>query len=446
MPIVSLVLMIVLVLGLLVALWHSRSTLSRLQNEYAQSRAQEGILTEKVRQRTERIEELKQEVTDSAEKLDDLREENTELKTECSELRTSINKERQSSDEKLADLKKMREQLKTDFENLSNRIFEEKGKKFSKNNSERLNEILTPMREQLGDFRKRVDEIHRNDNKERGSLLNEVQNLKKLNQQISEDAVNLTRALKGESKTMGDWGEMLLERILESSGLRAGSEYELQFSGAGKGGERLRPDAVVHLPEEKDVVVDAKVSLKAYEQYASAEDPELREGALKDLLSSIRNHIKGLSAKQYEDMDGVKSLDFVLMFIPIEPAFLVAMAEDPELYQKAFDDSIMLVSPSTLMLTLRIIENIWRTDRQNRNADKIAERGGLLYDKFVQFVEALDEIERHIQKASEAYDKAHKRLSSGKGNLVRQAEMLSELGAKGKKNIPKKLRGGESLE
>jgi len=344
----------------------------------------------------------------------------------------------QAHHEKLQMMEQARQQLKQEFQNLANRIFEEKAQRFSQSNQENMGHLLTPLKEQLGEFKRRVEDVYDKEAKDRRALYEQISHLKQLNQQMSEDAINLTQALKGENKTQGNWGEVVLERALEESGLRKGYEFELQVS-ASVQGKRYQPDAVIHLPDGKDVIVDSKVSLTAYEQYCSCDNKEQRERFLREHLLSMRGHIKGLSDKAYQGLEGIRSLDFVLLFIPIEGAFLLALEKEPNLFKEAFDRNIMLVSPATLMVTLRTIHNIWRYEHQNQNAQEIAHRGGELHDKFVGFIEALDEVGRNLQRTQTAFDTAHKRLATGRGNLVSQVTMLQSLGADGKKRLNQDL-------
>jgi DNA recombination protein RmuC len=267
-------------------------------------------------------------------------------------------------------------------------------------------------------------------------LIKEVQRLQELNQKIGEDAANLTKALKGDAKTQGTWGEIILERILEESGLRKGIEYDSQGGFRDTDGKLLKPDVVVHLPEEKDIIIDSKVSLVAYEKYVRTEDADERDRAVKDHLISINAHLKSLESKRYDELPGIKSLDFVLMFIPIESAFMLAIDKDSEIFRKAFDQNIMIVSPSTLLVTLRTIQSIWRYEYQNKNALEIAEKAGNLYDKFVGFVADLEKLGDQIDNAQKAYDGAHNKLISGKGNLVSRAQTLIDLGVKSRKRLP----------
>lgn len=334
-------------------------------------------------------------------------------------------------EEKLALLEESKKQMKLEFESLANKLFDENSKKSNLN----LNQVLTPFKEQLNQFGKRVNDIYNDETKQRSSLLTEIKNLKDLNGQIAQDAVNLTNALKGENKTQGDWGEMILSKILEQTGLREGIEYSTQGSYTDENGKRLRPDVIVHLPQEKDIVIDSKVSLSAYLKYVESDDELTKETVKKELIKSLYTHIKGLSAKKYEDIEAVKTLDFVLMFIPIEGAFMLAASSDNNLFKTAFEHNIMLVSPSTLFVTLRTIENIWRYEHQNENALLISKKAADLYDKFASFVEDIENIGTHITRTQKSYDAAINKLSSGKGNLLRRSEEFVELGVKAKKKI-----------
>ena len=333
--------------------------------------------------------------------------------------------------EKIELLETSKERLKQEFENLANKLFEENSKKSASN----LNLMLNPFKEQLSSFGKRVDDIYNEETKQRSSLLTEIKNLKDLNNQISQDAINLTKALKGENKTQGDWGELILSKILEQTGLREGIEYTTQGSFTDEQGKRLRPDVIVHLPLNKDIVIDSKVTLTAYLKYTQASDDVQREIATKELIKSIYAHIKGLSLKSYEDIDSVNTLDFVLMFIPIESAFMLAFSNDNNLFKIAFENNIMLVSPSTLFATLRTVENIWRYEHQNENALLISKKAADLYDKFANFVNDIEAIGLNINRTQKSYEEAMNKLSLGKGNLLRRSEEFIELGVKAKKKI-----------
>jgi len=384
-------------------------------------------------------EEKSSRVPGLEENLDKAKQENILLQTRMSELETRLEDERKNAEEKFSLLQEARDQLKLEFQNVANKIFEDKSQKFTEQNKENIEGVLRPMREQLLDFRKKVEDVYDKESKDRVSLLTEIVHLKSLNERISEDAINLTNALKGQSKTRGSWGEMILERVLEESGLHKGREYEVQTMYASEEGQRRHPDVIVHLPEGKDIVIDSKVSLTAYEKYCSADTDEKREKRLKEHLFSIRTHIKTLSDKRYEELDGISTLDFVIMFLPIEGAFWAAIESEQELFNEAFDKNIMLVSPSTLLATLRIINNIWRYEDQNKNALIIAKKAGDLYDKFVGFVEAVDDVGLKLDKAQDSYKMARNRLADGKGNLVRRTEELRQLGVKAQKELPEGL-------
>ena len=327
-----------------------------------------------------------------------------------------------------------------EFENLANRIFEDKQTKFAQQNKEALEVTLSPLRRDIGDFRKQVESAYDKENADRNKLVGQISELQKQTLQISADAVSLANALRGDNKAQGNWGEFVLEKLLEDSGLTNGREYDTQVALKDDTGKRRNPDVIIHLPEGRDIVIDAKVSLVDYERYFHASDEDKKQQCLRQHLLSMRAHVKGLSGKDYESLEGVNSLDFVLIFVPIESAFMLALDHDPEMMRDAYDRGIILVSPSTLMVTLRTIKNLWRYADQNRNAQLIADKAGALYDQFVSYVEALDEVGKHLDKSKDAWENARKRLSSGRGNLVRRAEELKKLGAKTKKNLPDDLR------
>ena len=330
--------------------------------------------------------------------------------------------------------------LGQEFENLANRIFEDKQTKFAQQNKEALEVTLSPLRRDIGDFRKQVESAYDKENADRNKLVGQISELQKQTLQISADAVSLANALRGDNKAQGNWGEFVLEKLLEDSGLTNGREYDTQVALKDDTGKRRNPDVIIHLPEGRDIVIDAKVSLVDYERYFHASDEDKKQQCLRQHLLSMRAHVKGLSGKDYESLEGVNSLDFVLIFVPIESAFMLALDHDPEMMRDAYDRGIILVSPSTLMVTLRTIKNLWRYADQNRNAQLIADKAGALYDQFVSYVEALDEVGKHLDKSKDAWENARKRLTSGRGNLVRRAEELKKLGAKTKKNLPDDLR------
>lgn len=396
-------------------------------------------LGERVEARESRIRELEAEAARLNDALETERAHLVQRREEISSLETRLKEQEQQSEEKLALLNEARKTLQDGFKNLANEIFESKQKEFKAQSREQLTGVLDPLHERIKAFEKRVEDTYNEEAKERFSLQKEVRNLQDLNTRIAQDAVNLTNALKGESKTQGVWGELVLERVLESSGLEKGREYDTQVSLKSEEGSRLQPDAVVRLPEGKDVVVDSKVSLTAYERFCSAEDDDTREEALVAHIQSMRSHIKQLSAKDYQALEGIRTLDYVLMFVPIESAFSIATQEDSDLYQDALSRQIAIVTPSTLLATLRTIQNMWRIEQQNRNAEEIADRAGKLYDKFVNFVSDLELIGSRLQSTQGAWDDAWKKLVSGKGNLVKRAEDMKALGAKVSKSLPQNL-------
>ncbi|MBI4946176.1 MAG: DNA recombination protein RmuC [Bacteroidetes bacterium] len=327
----------------------------------------------------------------------------------------------------------------TEFENLANKILEDKSKKFTEQNKTNLENILNPLKENIAKFEKKVDNTYKAEASERNSLKGEIKALVTLNKQISEEANNLAKALKGDSKKQGNWGEIILEKVLERSGLQKGLEYEMQVSITTEDGKRVQPDAIINFPDKKHIIIDAKVSLVAYEAFVNASDEEDRETNLAAHVISVKNHIKGLSEKNYQGLGQLNTPDFVLLFIPIESSFSLAVQADNELFNYAWERKIVIVSPSTLLATLRTISSIWKQERQTRNALEIAKQSGDLYDKFVGFVEDLLSIGKKMNDAKSSYDDAMKKLSSGKGNLVRRAETIKELGAKTTKDISQSL-------
>ncbi len=329
--------------------------------------------------------------------------------------------------------------LGKEFENLANRIFDDKQTKFSQQSKEQLENSLSPLRRDIGEFRQQVSNAYEKENADRNKLAGQISELQKQTLQISADAVSLANALRGDNKHQGNWGEFVLEKLLEDAGLTKGREYEAQVALKDDEGQRRNPDIIVHLPEGRDIIIDAKVSLSDYERYFHAEDDVTRQHCLTQHLNSLRNHIKGLSIKDYESLEGVNSLDFVLIFVPVESAFMLALDSDPDMMRDAYDKGIILVSPSTLMATLRTIKNLWRYADQNRNAQVIADKAGALYDQFVLYIDAMDDIGKHLDRSKDAWDTAHKRLSTGRGNLVRRSEELKKLGAKTKKSLPERM-------
>ena len=403
-------------------------------------------LEERLVGRNSQMERLDAELHEKDEKLNGFILKCTELERNNARLTTELKEEARRSDESLQNLNETKRELQIQFENLANQIFEEKTKTFADQSKANLATILTPFKEKIAEFEKKVTDVYNTEGKERHSLIKEVQRLQELNQKIGVDAENLTKALKGDTKTQGAWGEIILERILEESGLRKGIEYDTQGGFRDAQGKLLKPDVVVHLPEEKDIIIDSKVSLVAYEKYVRAENDEERDRAVKEHLISINAHLRNLESKRYDELPGIKSLDFVLMFIPIESAFMLAIGKDSEIFRKAFDQNIMIVSPTTLLVTLRTIQNIWRYEHQNKNALEIAKKAGDLYGKFVGFVDDLEKIGDQINNARKAYDGAHNKLVSGKGNLISRTQTLIDLGVKSRKQLPASVLEEAELE
>ncbi len=373
------------------------------------------------------------------EKLDQERNLSTELKVELSRQQTLLQEENNNHQEKLKILDDSRLLMAAEFKNLANEILEQKSKSFTESNKQNIESILKPLSEKIQGFEKKVEDTYDKESKQRFSLEQQIKQLQQANVQISQETLNLTNALKGENKTQGVWGEFILERVLEKSGLKKGSEYEVQVSLKDGDGNTKQPDVIVRLPENKDIIIDSKVSLSAYEKYSNEDDEKQKDLYLKQHLSSIRSHIKGLSDKNYQNLEGIRNLDFVMMFLPIEAAFTLAVQHDNKLFLDAFEKNIVIVCPSTLLATLRTIQNIWRYEQQNNNAMEIAKSAGKLYDKFVLFLQSLDDLGASLDKAQRSYDTAYNRLQTGHGNLVNSVQKLQELGARTSKKIPSKL-------
>lgn len=385
----------------------------------------EKALVATLEERARRIPELEQELAG----YQAAREENARLLQ-------ALALERRQADEKLKLLAEAKEALAEQFQNLANRIFEEKGEKLVQQNVANLDSLLKPLGERLKEFQVRVEETYDKESKQRFSLQSEIQRLVEANTRMSVDALNLTNALKGDSKTQGAWGEVVLERVLEASGLQKGREYDLQVSLEAADGGRARPDVVIRLPENKHLVVDSKVSLTAYEAYCSAEDEPAKKRELARHIESLRAHMKALAEKNYQSLYGIRTPDFVLMFVPVEPAFLLALREKQDLFEDAFSRNVIIVSPSTLLVSLRTVASIWRYEYQNRNAQELVRQCTALYDKFVGFVTDLEDIGKRLKAAQSSYDDAYGKLASGRGNLIRQVERIRELGLKPAKPLP----------
>ncbi|MEJ2613347.1 MAG: DNA recombination protein RmuC [Ignavibacteriaceae bacterium] len=387
-------------------------------------------------ERTRIFEEQNQNL--SAE-LNTEREKVLELNSTLSSLKADYNNLQKTLAEQKEETEKLQEKFAVEFENLANKILEEKSSKFTLQNKENLDQILKPLGEKIKEFEKKVNEVYVTDSKERASLATQLKNLQELNQMMAKEANNLTNALKGETKTMGNWGEFILESILEKSGLVKGREYKIQENFTSEEGRRLQPDVIVNLPDNKCLIIDSKVSLLAYENYSSGENESQRANSLKEHIASIKRHVKDLSSKNYQNIYQIKSLDFVLLFMPIEPAFSLAIQNDTQLFNEAFDKNIVIVSPSTLLATLRTIANIWRQEYQNSNVQEIAKQSGALYDKFQGLMSDLIELGNRMKTMSNSYDNAMKKLYTGRGNLIKSVENIKKLGAKTSKSLPQSL-------
>ena len=404
--------------GLLVYVFNLRSALARTELQ-AQSEAALSISL-----RTERDQSLQKAIR----------------------LEAELDSERKQGLGRIESLNEAKEALTSQFKNLANEILEDKSKRFTEQNAASLDALLKPLQTKLTEFKEQVSNSYGNEARERFALKSEIERLANLNLRMSDETRSLTQALKGDSKVQGNWGELVLESILESSGLRKGEEYLVQDSHTQTDGSRLQPDVVVKLPEGRSLVVDSKVSITAYARHAETTDPIVAEQELAAHIQSLRQHIQGLSGKNYSSLYGIGSVDFVLMFVPIEPAFLLALKTAPNLYQEALAKNIVLVCPSTLMATLRTVAHLWRQDHQNRNALEIAQQCGTLYDKFVGFVEDLEKLGQRLDQAQTSYHDAFNKLKSGKGNLIRTAEKVRELGVKPSKNISTPLLDSSDVE
>jgi DNA recombination protein RmuC len=383
------------------------------------------------------------------EKVGVLLEEKGKLLEEKAGLTARLENERGNAAEKMALLAEAREALTNQFKALAGEILEEKSRRFAEQNQESLGNLLDPLKTQISDFKAKVEEVYVREGEARAGLKAQVETLAQLNRTIGEEARNLSTALKGSNKVQGDYGELVLEKVLESSGLRKGHEYHVQVSQTREDGSRVQPDVVIHLPEGRRLVVDSKISLDAYRGAVAAEDQALREAAVKSHIASVQAHIKGLSAKNYQQLYGVETLDFVIMFVPLEPAFMMALTHGKDLFMEAWNRNVLLVSPSTLLFVVRTVAHLWRQEAQSRNARDIAERGAELYDKLCGFVKNFGNLGERLKQAQEEFEDARGKLSTGRGNLIRQAEMLRELGVKPTKDLPGKLveasRGGAGL-
>ncbi len=368
----------------------------------------------------------------------ELRSEKEQLGNQIVRYQADLENLHTKNKEQKAEVEQLQEKFTKEFENLANKILEEKSLKFTERNEKNIKNILTPLNEKIQLFEKKVEESQKENISIHSALKEQLLNLQTQNLKITQEAENLTKALKGDSKMQGNWGELVLERVLEKSGLEKDREYTVQQSFTREDGSRVLPDVIINLPDGKKMIVDSKVSLTDYERYVNAED-ELREKFLKDHINSLRRHVDQLSAKKYEDLYEMESPDFVLMFVPIEPAFAIAINNDNSLYNKAFEQNIVIVTPSTLLATLRTIDSMWNNEKQQRNAIEIARQAGALYDKFEGFVGDLTKVGKKMDDAKDEYKGAMNKLFEGRGNIITSIEKLKKMGAKAKKSIPEPI-------
>jgi DNA recombination protein RmuC len=366
-------------------------------------------------------------------------EEAAQLRSQVAALDATLAAERAAQEEKLALLDDARDQMTHQFRALANDILEEKSRRFTEQNQTNLGQLLDPLKTRLQEFQSKVDQVYVQESKDRSALAQQVTSLLEMNQRLADEAKDLTQALKGSTKTQGDWGEVVLERILEAAGLRRGHEYTMQETIARDDATRARPDLILHLPGDRKLVVDAKVSLVDYGTHCATTDEALRKHAAARHCASLREHIRDLASRNYHRLPGLETLDFVILFVPIEPAFLLALETDSNLWVDAWEKNILLVSPSTLLFVVRTVAHLWRQEEQARNVQQIAERGAELYDKFAGFVEDLSKVGARIQQTHDAYEAAFDKLTRGRGNLVRQVEMLRALGVQPTKRLPRQL-------
>ena len=402
------------------------------------SKSEKSTLEEREFQLNKENQSLKSTIESIEKERDKFRDEREGLNIELVQKNVEFENLQKQNEERDKELTKQQEQLRKDFELLANKILEEKSIKFSEQNKEQISNILNPLQEKIKTFEKKVDDTQKESISMHSALKTQLEGLKELNIQMSKEATNLTKALKGDSKMQGNWGELVLERVLEKSGLEKDREYFVQQSFQREDGTRVMPDVVLHLPDSKKMIIDSKVSLTDYERMVNADDDQ-RELYLKAHVSSIKKHVDQLSDKNYQDLYDIESPDFVLMFVPIEPAFAVAINEDNTLYNKAFERNIVIVTPATLLATLRTIDTMWNNEKQQQNAIEIAKQAGALYDKFEGLVTDLTGIGKKIDAAKTDYSSAMNKLVEGKGNLISRVEKIKKMGAKAKKSLPENI-------
>lgn len=418
--------------GLVVAFLALRGKLNALQQTANQAAITQGVLEGQAKQKAEEVEQLKAQLRDAQTETLELTNALTKTETDYEHLNKRLQEQNK-------ELEQLREKFLQQFQSISNQVLMTNAEHFNKASSENLERVLAPLKERIKEFESKVEQTYEKTLKDSVSLKEQITQLASLNQKMSQDALNLTRALKGESKTQGNWGEYLLESLLEKSGLRKGVHYEREVVSQNDDKKVYRPDVIIRLPEGKHLIIDSKLSLVAYEAYCSCEDDDQQEVYLRSHITSIRTHFTDLGRKDYHRLNGINSPDFVMMYIPLEPAFSLALQHDHDLFTDAFERNIVLVTTSTLLATLRTVAGVWRQEDQKRNVIKIAEESGKLYDKFVGFVDDLKTIGKHLEHSQSSYNAAMNKLTEGKGNLIRRVEILRELGAKTSKTIDDNL-------
>jgi DNA recombination protein RmuC len=395
-------------------------------------------LEERAQQANLQVDKLQERFEEAIHQREEIRTEKDFLGNELTKQNAAYDNLKQRHEEQREELLKLQEKFSKDFENLANKIFEESSKKMSDKNKENIEHILNPLQEKIKNFEKKVEDTHKESIDRHAMLRQQIIGLKELNEQMSKEATNLTKALKGDSKTQGNWGELVLERVLEKSGLEKDREYKMQMSFTTDEGKRVLPDVIIFLPDNKKMVIDSKVSLVAYERYVNEEDEEVQKQHLKEHIASLKRHVDQLSAKNYEKLYEIESPDFVLLFVPIEPAFAMAINKETNLYNWAFDKNIVIVTPTTLLATLRTIDSMWNNQKQQQNAVEIARQAGALYDQFVNLTDDLIKVGKQLQTVGGTYESTMKKLT-GRGNLIGKVEKLKKLGIKQSKNIDQKL-------
>lgn len=425
-------------IGFVIAKYFTKHNSS--QNEELQLLEKENFSLKKdIDYLNQRLDKSIEEFKNQQQRERELQDEKIQLSSQLSVSNTNLKNISEKLESQKLELEKLQEKFTKEFKLAANAILQQNSEQFSKSHQKQLEDILTPLKLKIKDFEDNIEKKYLDETKERSSLKQEIKNLMNLNQTLSSEAQNLTKALKGDNKKQGNWGEVILERILESSGLTKGDEYETQYSDTNINNKRIQPDVIIKLPDNKHIIVDSKVSLIAYEKYCNCEIDLEKQLHLKEHLSSVRSHVKGLSEKNYQTAIGVNSPDFVLLFIPIESSFSLAIQSDQNLYNYAWGMKVVIVSPTTLLATLRTIASVWKHEKQTKNAIKIAKQAGDMFDKFKGFLDDMQKIEKGLDMSTKAYHEAFKKLRSGNGNLVSRAEKLKKLGAKANKDIPKSI-------